>query len=187
MRNWTLILLCALALSACMEIKEEESEIKWVEATVAKVFHSEAKVETDLRPVDYVDRFGDECDPDFDDDCEEEDFDLVARPKMRLNDRFNVGGQTSVNLGLGVKLQTRTIPERFEVVFQTNQQFKIVVTTPAVYNQFKDHAGAGVNLAYKELSRVVYETKDGERYVHSREVIGYKYISATIRDEPHKK
>ncbi|KKQ80156.1 MAG: hypothetical protein UT02_C0014G0006 [Parcubacteria group bacterium GW2011_GWC2_38_7] len=156
MRIWLLILSAILFILSCAEVKYEQSEVLTTKAKLVKVFHAEAQIERFVTPVEYVNSEGEECEPDFDYDCEADDF----------------GGQ----------VRTRTIPERFEVVFQSDQQFHIVVLTKQVYQQFKAQSGATVNLSYKTLSKVTYETKSGERYEKSREVKDYLFVSATLTD-----
>jgi len=90
------------------------------------------------------------------------------------------GGNFGIRVGGRLQVSNVTVPEKFAVVFRCpHGQF--IIKRKAVYDQLKDQKGKAVVIAYREVYRTTYDTKNGVRQVVERELADYDFLGATLK------
>ncbi len=154
MRRVIIVLsICAMALflTGCREVKEEFSDTLHEDAVVSDAVYTPSRHDTQL---DYT----------------ATDVGPVG---------IGYGGDIGIRVGGGLQINTVEVPEKFAVVFKC-QHGQFIVTKKNVYDNLKDHIGETVDVAYREVYRAVYDTKDNERILISRALVDYDFLTATL-------
>ena len=93
---------------------------------------------------------------------------------------MDFSGDFGIRVGGGLQISDVTVPEKFAVVFKC-QHGQFIITRKQVYEKFKDQKDKVVDVAYREVYRTTYETKDGKKRVVERVLVDYNFLDATLK------
>ncbi len=93
---------------------------------------------------------------------------------------IGLSGGIGLRIGNGLQITDVEVPPEYAVVFQC-QHGKFIVQHKEVYDKLLEHEGDTVDVAYQEVYREVYESKDGKDTVLSRTLTMYDFLDATIQ------
>ena len=154
MRNMAAVLVCGvtLLLAGCQEVEQEYSETLHEDAAIVEAVYTPSRHDSQVG--------------------------LTAIKTGPMG--IDYGGNFGLRLGGGLQISRVTVPEKFAVVFKC-QHGQFIISQKEVYEKFKDHKGKTVDVAYREVYRTTYDTKDGEKQVVDRALVDYDFLDATLK------
>jgi len=95
---------------------------------------------------------------------------------------LDFGGNFGLRIGGGLQISSVTVPEKFAVVFKCAHG-EFVISRKEIYEKFKNHKGAAVDVSYREEYRSTYEQveKNLDKQVVERVLVDYDFIDATLK------
>lgn len=154
MRNIATVLVCGVVLfsSGCQEIKQEYSETLHEDAVIVEAVYTPSRHDSQVG--------------------------LTAIKTGPMG--VDYGGNFGIRVGGGLQISSVTVPEKFAVVFKC-QHGQFIITRKEIYEKFKDYKGKMVDVAYREVYRTTYDTKDGKKQVVERALVDYDFLDATLK------
>ena len=154
MRNIAVTVVCGLTffLAGCQEVKQEFSDTLHEDAAIVEAIYTPSRHDSKVG--------------------------LTAIKTGPMG--IDYGGDFGIRIGGGLQISNVTVPEKFAVVFRC-QHGQFIIGRKEVYEKFKDHKGKRVDVAYREVYRTTYDTKDGKKQVVARELVDYDFLDATLK------
>ncbi len=95
---------------------------------------------------------------------------------------IGVSGEVGLGIGHGLQITSVDVPPEYAVVFRC-QHGKFIVRHKEVYDELLTHEGDTVEVAYQEVYREVFETRDGRDTVLSRTLTKYDFLDAVPKSQ----
>src|SRR3989344_176073 len=154
MRNIAVTVVCGLTffLAACQEVKQEFSDTLHEDAAIVEAVYTPSRHDSQVG--------------------------LTAIKTGPMG--IDYGGNFGIRVGGGLQISSVTVPKKFAVVFKC-QHGQFIISRKEVYEKFKDHKDKTVDVAYREVYRTTYDTKDGQKQVVARELVDYDFLDATFK------
>lgn len=156
MRNFVAVFVCGIVLlsTGCKEIKREFSDTLHEDAVIIETVYTPSRHNAELG------------------------LTLIKTGPGPIGMDF--GGNFGIVLGGGLQISSVTVPEKFAIVFKC-QHGQFIITRKETYEKLKNHKGKTVDVAYREVYRTTYDTKDGEKQVVERVLVDYNFLTATLK------
>ena len=104
---------------------------------------------------------------------------LVMGNSFSNSSGFGMGsGGYGYNIGGGVQVSYKMVPEKFEVVLKLKNK-SFTFDDEETYKKFKNYKGKIVKVVYRGVYHVKYGKKDGKKYIIERKLADYQFVNAT--------